>query len=272
MLVEAKIMNTLMQWVVEYAPKIGGALLTLVLGWLLINMSLRTMFRVIEKKQIDASLVSFSRSALSLILKGLLIISVAAMVGIQTTSFVALLGALGLAIGLSLQGSLSNFAGGVLILVFRPFRVNDTIEAQGHLGKVREINIFNSVIVTPDNKTIFIPNAALANNALINFTETKTRRLEVIIGIGYECDIAHAKKIVFQEISQIPQILQDPAPAVGVAALADSSVNLSIRAWVNNEDYLSVMWLLQERVKTAFDKDGISIPFPQREVHVIKKP
>ena len=256
--------------VVGYLPKIAGATLTLVVGWMAINFVLKSGFKLMERKEVEPSLRTFLQSFLGFVLKATLLVSVATMLGLKTTSFVAALGAAGLAVGLALQGSLSNFAGGVLILLFRPFRVGDFIEAQGYIGKVRQITIFNSIIVTPDSKTVFIPNGSLANGALTNYTESPLRRLDLVFGVSYTDDIDKVKDVIGQVLDTVPTILPDPEPVIAVQALADNSVNFTVRPWVKNEDYLTTSFQLQEGVKKAFDQNDISIPFPQRDIHLYK--
>jgi small conductance mechanosensitive channel len=201
-------------------------------------------------------------------LKAMLLISVASMVGIQTTSFVAVLGAAGLAVGLALQGSLSNFAGGVLILLFRPFKVGDVIEAQGVTAAVHSIQIFNTILKTYDNKTIIIPNGALSNDKIINYTTEDTRLVEWIFGIGYSDDIDKARTVIKDTVFNDDRILDRNEPFINLSELADSSVNFKVRARVRTDDYWSVYFDKTEAVKKAFDQKGISIPFPQRDVHL----
>ncbi len=201
-------------------------------------------------------------------LKVLLVISVVSMLGVQMTSFIAMLGAAGLAVGLALQGSLANFAGGVLLLLFKPFKVGDFIEAQSFTGTVNAIQVFNTVLKTPDNKTIVIPNGNLSNGAITNFTAEKNRRVEWNFGIGYADDLKKAKEILTQLVKSDSRILNEPESLVAISELGDSSVNFVVRAWVKLEDYWSVNFDMKEKVKLTFDEQGISIPFPQRDVHV----
>jgi small conductance mechanosensitive channel len=198
----------------------------------------------------------------------MLFIAVASMVGIQTTSFIAVLGAAGLAVGLALQGSLANFAGGVLILLFKPFKVGDVIEAQGHLGVVKQIQIFNTILTTGDNRIVIIPNGPLSNGSLVNINQEPTRRIDFSFGIGYGDDIDKAKSVLEGLVGAESRILKDPAHLIAVEALADSSVNIKVRVWVNTADYWGVFFGMTETVKKTFDKEGISIPFPQRDVHM----
>jgi len=203
-----------------------------------------------------------------MVLKALLFISVAQMVGIETTSFIAILAAAGLAIGLALQGSLANFAGGVLILMFRPYKVGDFVDAQGVTGTVDEIQIFNTVIMTGDNKRIIVPNGAISNGIITNFSAEATRRVDFIFGIGYDDDIAQAKSTLKRIFAEDDRVFTDPEPLVVVSELADSSVNFTCRVWVNAADYWGVFFDTTEKVKLVFDKENISIPYPQSDVHI----
>ncbi len=200
----------------------------------------------------------------------MLLISVASMIGIETTSFIAVVGAAGLAIGLALQGSLANFAGGVLILIFKPFKVGDTIEAEGHLGSVSEIQILYTVLNTFDNKRIVIPNGSLSNATLINVSVYDKRRCDMTFGIGYDDDIDKAKKVLQRLFEEDERSLTDPAPRICVGGLGDNSVDLMFRPWVATDDLWPYYWDMQEKVKKAFDEEGISIPYPQRDVHLYK--
>jgi small conductance mechanosensitive channel len=199
-----------------------------------------------------------------------LFISVAGMVGIEMTSFIAILGAAGLAVGLALQGTLQSFAGGVMILLFKPFKVGDVLEAQGYVGSVKEIQIFNTIMATPDNKIIIIPNGSLANSSMTNYSTMDTRRVDFSFGIGYDDDFDKAKEIIKGLIDADERILKDPAPFVRVGELADSSVNITTRVWVNAPEYWNVHFDMIENVKRSFDKEKISIPYPQMDVHLDK--
>ncbi len=252
----------------QYAPKLLLAVITLLLGLWLINR----FVRVLDSKlgQRDPTLNKFLCGLIGVVLKILLLISVASMVGIATTSFVALIGAAGLAVGLALQGSLANFAGGVLILIFKPFKVGDVIEAQGHLGSVVEIQILYTIINTFDNRRIVIPNGELSNASLTNLSAYETRRCDMSFGIGYGDDIDKAKAICRRLIQEDERALEEPAPLIVVGGLGDSSVDLTVRAWTKSADLWPFYWDMQEKVKKAFDAEGVSIPFPQRDVHMYK--
>lgn len=261
-------LDTLQALAIAYAPKLLLALLTLFIGWKLIGVALNLTDKALERSNTEPTLQRFLRSLGNALLKALLLITVAGMVGIETTSFIAVLGAAGLAIGLALQGSLSNFAGGVLILLFKPFKAGDFIEAQGQAGVVEEIQIFTTMLKTGDNKTVIIPNGPLANGNIINYSAKPTRRVDFVFGIGYGDDIDKAKATLQSILDADERILKDPASLIVVSALADSSVNFTVRAWVNSADYWPVFFATTEAVKKRFDSEGISIPFPQRDVHL----
>lgn len=250
---------------VTYVPQVLLALATLVIGLWLIGKFTTVTERKLHQR--DPTLGKFVTGAVSVLLKVLLLISVASMVGIATTSFIAVLGAAGLAIGLALQGSLSNFAGGVLILIFKPFRVGHAIEAQGYLGTVVEIQILYTIINTFDGRRVVVPNGNLSNSSLINYSVNETRRCEMVFGISYDDDIKKAKAIIHRLIQEDERSLADPEPMIMVSALADSSVNISARVWTSAADLWPYNWDMQEKVKEAFDAEGITIPFPQRVIH-----
>ncbi|MGP4845233.1 mechanosensitive ion channel family protein [Marinobacter sp. 1Y8] len=252
--------------IIAYAPKVVLAIITLIVGLWLIKRVIGVMDKKLGAK--DPTLNKFMCGLISAILKIMLLISVASMVGIETTSFIAVIGAAGLAIGLALQGSLGNFAGGVLILIFKPFKVGDTIEAQGFLGSVVEIQILYTIINTFDNRRIVIPNGDLSNSSLTNLSAYENRRCDMTFGIGYGDDIDKAKAICKRLIEEDPRSLKDPEPLIVVGALGDSSVDLIVRAWVKAGDLWPFYWDMHERVKKAFDAEGVSIPFPQRDIHV----
>lgn len=252
--------------VMTYAPKVILAIITLVVGLWLINRFVAVLRSRLGSK--DPTLGQFLCGLTSITLKIMLLISVASMVGIATTSFVAVVGAAGLAIGLALQGSLANFAGGVLILLFKPFKVGDAIDAQGYLGSVAEIQILYTILNTFDNQRIIIPNGSLANASITNLSAYTTRRCDMTIGIGYGDDIDHAKAIIKRLIDEDPRTFKDPEPMIVVGALGESSVDLTVRVWTSAADLWPYHWDMLEKVKKAFDAEGVSIPFPQRDVHL----
>ncbi len=255
---------------IAYGPKLVLALLTLVIGWRLIKVASNLLDRTMDKHNVDLTLQKFVLSISSILLKILLLVSVASMVGIATTSLIAVLGAAGLAVGLALQGSLSNFAGSMVILFFKPFAIGDVIEAQGYTGKVKEIQMFTTTITTPDNQRIIIPNALLSNGCIKNIFAEKTRRVDLTFGISYEDDLLKAKEVLGRLIAAEDRALKEPAAEIYVAAHADSSINLLVRIWVKRDDYWGVYFDMLERVKLTFDQEKITIPFPQRDVHLIQ--
>ncbi|XOZ32510.1 mechanosensitive ion channel family protein [Halomonadaceae bacterium KBTZ08] len=249
----------------NYLPQFFLALVTLVIGLWLINRFVASIDKKLTAK--DPTLGRFVSGLTSIVLKIVLLISVATMVGIATTSFIAILGAAGLAVGLALQGSLSNFAGGILILVFKPFKVGDIIEAQDHLGTVKEIQILYTLLDTFDNRLVVIPNSSLANDCITNYSTYKHRRLDLSIGINYGDDIQTARDIIQRTLATDERILQDPEPMIVVGELGDSSVNLKVRFWAHGDDLWFCYWYMLEQIKVAFDDNGITIPYPQRDLH-----
>lgn len=260
-------------WVLiqSWGLKIVYAVIILIIGLWIIKRLDKLIRRAMTKREFDPSLSSFLVSLLDITLKILLIITIAGMLGIQMTSFIAILGAAGLAVGLALSGTLQNFAGSVIILIFKPFKVGDFIEAQGHLGTVKEIQIFNTILTTPDNKQVIIPNGGLATGSLINYSAMPTRRVDMKFGIGYSDDIDKARNILNRLLDEDERVLKDPAPFVAVQELGDSSVNFVVRPWVESQNYWGVYFDLTEKVKKAFDAEGVSIPFPQRDVHLFNE-
>jgi len=262
-----KLYDNAIDFLWEVGPNFLLAIVVLIIGFWIINLITKAM----DKAKIEESLKRFLLSLIGIALKALLLISVASMLGIATTSFIAVLGAAGLAVGLSLQGSLSNFAGGVLIILFKPFKVGDVIDAQGNIGTVHSIQVFNTIIKTPDNKTIIIPNGNLSNGSITNYTMEDRRRVDMTFGIGYGDDIKKTKEVLHNLIKTEKRIHKDPEPMVVVSELGDSSVNFAVRVWTNTSDYWRVFFDMQEKVKLEFDKQGISIPFPQRDIHIFQK-
>jgi len=259
---------------VEIAVTYGGqlllALITLVVGLWLIGKLVKVLKRIFEMRSFEQTLQSFLIHLITIMLKVLLLISVVTMVGVQMTSFIAILGAAGLAFGLALSGTLQNFAGGVMLLIYKPFKVGDYIDAQGSAGTVAEIQIFHTILKTIDNKTIVIPNGGLSNSTMTNFSTEPLRRVDLTFGIRYSENIAKARQIMLDVINSDKRIHQDPAPFVGVISLGESSVNLVTRVWVDTPDYWDVFFSMNENVKNEFDNQGIVIPFPQRDVHLFQ--
>lgn len=253
----------------DYAPKLIAVFFILIVGFFIIGRLNKLVHRVIIKRNLDPSLGSFLGGLLSWSLKGMLLISVASMVGIATTSFVAVLGAAGLAVGLALQGSLANLAGGVLILVFKPFKTGDYIMAQGEEGFVKQIDVFATILTTLDNKRVTLPNGPLASDKMINVSAEPVRRVDLSIGISYSDNIQTAVQALEKMCSSHSKVNSDPAPFIGVTDYGDSSINLTVRSWCKGEDYWDVFFELNESIKTTLDTANISIPFPQRDVHMI---
>lgn len=260
-------LDVLKGYAIQYGPKLLLTLIFLILGLWLVGRISRWSGRLMEKKEVDPSLRPFLEGMLGALLKVLLFISIASMLGIETTSFIAVLGAFALAIGLALQGSLANFAGGVLILMLKPFRVGDYISGAGHSGTVDQINIFYTHLRTPQNQIITIPNGNLSNEPIINYTSEHARRLDQTYSISYSDDIDQARAILLRLIEEDERIAKDPPPEVLVEGLNDHSVDIRIRVWSNIDLFWGLHWDMQERVKKAFDAEGITIPFPQLDVH-----
>lgn len=258
----------LMNLVLTYGPNVVLAIVTLIIGLWIIKAITRGVEKVMTKRDVDASLIPFLKSLLGAILKIGLFIAVIGMVGIEATSFVAIFGAAGLAVGLALQGTLQNFAGGVIILLLKPFKVGDFIDAVGYMGTVDSIQIFNTFLKTPDNKTIIIPNGQLANSSMTNFSAEPQRRVDWTFGVGYGDDADKTKEVLMELINADERILKDPEPFIALSELADSSVNFVVRVWVNGGDYWGVFFDMNEKVYKKFAEAGLNIPFPQMDVHV----
>lgn len=263
-----QIIQDISEFGTTYGLKLVAALATLWVGWKVTNFLGRALRRWFDKTEFDETLETFVHSLVTMALKVVLVVTCAGIAGFPTTSFIAVLGAAGLAVGMALSGTLQNFAGGVLLLVLKPFKVGDVIETEGHTGKVRSIQIFNTIINTPDNKRVILPNGPVATKSLVNYSAESTRRVDMLFGIGYGDDIDAAKAILKKLIDADPRINPDPEPFIAVKELADSSVNLVVRVWAGTADYWGVFFDMHESVKKAFDADGISIPFPQSEVHM----
>ncbi|KAB8152023.1 mechanosensitive ion channel [Kordia sp. TARA_039_SRF] len=250
------------QIIFDYGLKVVAALAILIIGLFIIKMIVRVSKKIMRKRGIDDTLQKFLGSLLSWTLKILLFVIVASQLGIETTSFAAIIGAAGLAIGLALQGSLSNFAGGVLIMIFKPYRIGDFIEAQGVMGTVKEIQIFTTHLNTVGNKLAILPNGAVSNGNIINYSAEEKRRVDMVFGVSYDADIKQTKDILMKLLTDNEKVLTEPAPMVAVLELADSSVNFAVRPWVKTEDYWAVFHHMQEHVKLELDAAGIEIPYP----------
>jgi small conductance mechanosensitive channel len=256
-------------FITSYGLKIIGAIIILILGRIAAGTGRGIVRRVLEKSKTDAAVISFVCSLTYILILTFAVLAALAKFGIQTASFVAILGAAGFAIGFALQGSLANFAAGVLILVLRPFRVGDVIQAAGETGAVKEIQLFTTILSTPDNIKIMVPNGKILGDVIRNISGYDTRRVDLVIGIGYSSSIQKAYGVISKVISEDKRVLTDPPPQIAVSELADSSVNLVVRPWVNKDDYWNVKFDLTRNIKEAFDENGIEIPFPQRAVHMI---
>jgi len=258
-------------FVTSAAMKIIGALAVWFIGNYIIKWMMKVVERVLKRSHSDETLSKFVKSFARMLLKIILVITVITILGIPTTSFVAILGAAGLAIGLALQGSLSNFAGGVLILIFRPFNVGDYIEAAGYSGTVQAIQILYTILLTVDNKTIVIPNGTLSNNSLVNYSAEELRRVDFKFGVSYDSDIGKVKEVIMNICNGHELILKDPAPFARLVEHGESSINFAVRVWVEKEDYWTVFFDMQEQVKEAFDSNEIEIPYPHMDVNMTGK-
>jgi len=254
-----------------YGLKVVFAIIVLIVGRWVARLFSKLIQRVMKKQEIDETLRSFIGNMTYYALLTFVVLAALGQLGIQTTSFIAVIGAAGLAIGLALQGSLANFASGFLMIMFRPFKVGDLIEGAGVMGTVESLQIFTTQLRTPDNKKIIIPNASLTGDNIINWSATGTRRVDMVFGIGYEDDIDKAKALIHEILSADDRVLEDPAPLVALSELADSSVNFVARPWVKSGDYWSVFFDTTEAVKKRFDAEGISIPYPQSDVHLYQQ-
>jgi len=253
-----------------YGLKAIAAVITLIVGLWVIKVIVGALAKIMEKKSVDPSLRGFINSLTGILLKVMLVITVIGMLGIQMTSFIAILGAAGLAVGMALSGTLQNFAGGVIILLLKPFKVGDYIEAQGYAGSVREIQIFNTILKTPDNVTIILPNGGLSTGSVKNYSTEERRRVDFVFGVAYGDDYDLAKATLLKLVEADERILKDPAPFIVLSELADSSVNITVRVWSAASDYWGVKFDLTEKVYKEFAKVGLNIPFPQMDVHLDK--
>ena len=258
----------ILEYVSMYGVKFLTAIVVFIVGLLVTKYVTKLSVTVMKKVKMDAVLVSFFSKIVKSLLLAFVIIASVEQLGVDTTSLAAMIAAAGLAIGLALQGSLSNFAAGVMIIATRPFKIGDYVEVSGVGGSIKDLSIYNTILVTPDNKVITVPNSKITSENIVNFSAMDTRRVDMVFGIGYADDIAKAKKVINKVIKGDDRILAEPEPLIAVSELADSSVNFNVRPWVKKEDYWNVYYDTHEKVKIAFDKEGITIPFPQRELHV----
>ena len=264
----SNIIPKLQEWVAFYSLKIVAAVALFIVGRWIAKLLRNLVERIMTKGKVDGTLVKFVGNITYVTLIVIVVIAALNQLGIQTTSFIAIIGAAGLAIGLALQGSLANFAAGVLMIIFRPFKVGDYVEGAGAAGTVEEISIFTTVLKSPDNKIIIVPNAKITGDNIVNYSAKDSRRLDLVFGVSYSDDLQKVKKVLYDILKNDDRILKDPAPTVGVLELADSSVNFAVRPWVRTGDYWTLFFDLKEKIKERFDAESISIPFPQQDVHL----
>lgn len=263
-----KYLQKYLDMAVDYLPRLLLTIVILIVGLYLIKWIIRLFRKLLNKRKTDPTLVPFLSNLLSWGLKIILFVTVIQTMGIASTSLVAIIGAVGLAVGFALQGTLANFAGGTLILIFKPYRVGHLIEAQGHLGVVKEIQIFTTILLTPENKTVILPNGAVSNGDITNYTLEGKLRVDLTMGISYDSNIKKAREVLMEVMKSDEHVLKNPVPFVGVVELADSSVNLAVRPWTTPEHYWDVYFGIYEKGKEALDKNDITIPFPQVDVHM----
>jgi small conductance mechanosensitive channel len=267
-MISKEIFESIKDLIFNFGPKLVGAIVVFIIGLWLVKIVIKSFSKILDQRAIDSSLKPFLKSVIQVLLKVMLVISVLGMLGIEMTSFIAVLGAAGLAIGMALSGTLQNFAGGVIILIFKPYKVGDYITAQSQSGTVKEIQIFNTILKTPDNVTIIIPNGQLSNASMKNYSTEKLRRVDWKIGIAYGDDSDKAKHVLRTMLEGDERVLKDPAVFIALSELGDSSVNLAVRAWVKAEDFWAVFFDINEKVYKTFSKQGLHIPFPQMDVHL----
>lgn len=258
------------EFLLQYVPSVLAAIVIFIIGKWLAKWAKRLVARVMKRADVDPMIISFTTSMIYIGLMVFVVIAALGELGIQTTSFIAILGAAGLAVGLALQGSLANFAAGFLLIVFRPFKVGDVIEAAGVTGKVSDIQIFTTTLKTPDNKTIIVPNGKLGNDNIVNYSTQKTRRVDITVGVAYDSDLKKVRNILEKIVEEDQRILKEPAPQIVVGELADSSVNFFVRVWVNSADYWDVFFDTNEIVKMRLDEAGINIPYPTMDINLRK--
>lgn len=265
-----QLLSKLLDWGIEVGKDLLGAIIIYIVGRFIIKQVGRLLARILEKRKLEISVQTFLRSLVSILLNLILAFAIVSRLGVETTSFAALLASAGVAIGMALSGNLSNFAGGLIILVFKPFKVGDYIEGQNANGTVREIQIFHTILTTVDNKVIYVPNGALSSNAITNYNKQETRRAEWVFGVEYGEDFEKVKVVLQRIIDADPRILKDPAPMIALGALSASSVDIKVRAWAKTADYWDVYFDMNKIVYDTFNKEGIGFPFPQLTVHQAK--
>lgn len=265
-----QLLSKLLDWGIEVGKDLLGAIIIYIVGRFIIKQVGRLLARILEKRKLEISVQTFLRSLVSILLNLILAFAIVSRLGVETTSFAALLASAGVAIGMALSGNLSNFAGGLIILVFKPFKVGDYIEGQNANGTVREIQIFHTILTTVDNKVIYVPNGALSSNAITNYSKQETRRAEWVFGVEYGEDFEKVKAVLQRIIDADPRILKDPTPMIALGALSASSVDIKVRAWAKTADYWDVYFDMNKIVYDTFNKEGIGFPFPQLTVHQAK--
>lgn len=265
-----QLLSKLLDWGIEVGKDLLGAIIIYIVGRFIIKQVGRLLARILEKRKLEISVQTFLRSLVSILLNLILAFAIVSRLGVETTSFAALLASAGVAIGMALSGNLSNFAGGLIILVFKPFKVGDYIEGQNANGTVREIQIFHTILTTVDNKVIYVPNGALSSNAITNYNKQETRRAEWVFGVEYGEDFEKVKAVLQRIIDADPRILKNPAPMIALGALSASSVDIKVRAWAKTADYWDVYFDMNKIVYDTFNKEGIGFPFPQLTVHQAK--
>lgn len=266
----SQFLETAQAILVAFALNLVAALIIYFVGSWVAKLTRSIVKRLMARREVNVTLISFTSTVVYYAVLAFFVIAALNRLGLQTASFVAVLGAAGLAIGLALQGSLSNFAAGVLMIIFRYFEVGQFIEAGGTMGTVEDIQLFTTRLATPDNRVVYVPNSNILSSNITNFSAKDTRRLDLTFGVGYDDDLDQVKRVILDEIEKETRILQEPAPAVGLIELADSSVNFAVRPWVRAADYLDVLFDFQTNVKKRLDAEGMTIPFPQRDVHIFQ--
>ncbi|WP_208380259.1 mechanosensitive ion channel domain-containing protein [Psychromonas algarum] len=270
-------MSNSMEWInnnqgliINYGMNILAAIATLLIGMMIARFISGGFHKVLTKRELDSTIIDFISHMVRYVIIAFVVIAALSRIGVETTSFVAIIGAAGLAVGLALQGSLSNFASGVLIIALRPFRAGEYIEAAGTAGVVESVQIFSTSLTTVDNKYVVVPNSSILGGNIVNYSRKSTRRVDLVIGVSYNADLAKTKAVLEAVVKANPGVLKSPEPQVAVAELADSSVNLIVRPWVRGQDYWPVRFELMEAIKNALDEEGIEIPFPQMDIHMDK--
>jgi small conductance mechanosensitive channel len=266
-----EIMNYAIEITSNFGLKLLTALIVVIVGRQLVKILLKVIKVALEKANTEETVRIFIANLLNTVFTVIIFVAAINQLGVETTSIIALLGAAGLAIGLALQGSLANFAAGILIVIFRPYKVGDYIEAGTNVGTVKDIQIFSTVLRTPDNKAIVVPNGSIMDGSITNYSEQPTRRIDIIASCSYEDDLDKVKQVLKTILDSEERILTEPKPQIAVSELAESSVNFIVRPWVNSSDYLPVMYSLLEQIKKTFDQEGISIPYPQSDIHIHEK-